>query len=105
MPKEVPDVWFNPIYVWEIRAADFTLSPQYKSAENVIESGKGISVRFPRYIRERSDKLISQCTNSEQLADMYRNQKVIENTSKKAKVGEEDDEEEQSYHKKRFLYE
>lgn len=76
-----PDVWFEPRYVWEVRTADLTLSPRYKagSHEGVDNSGerRGISLRFPRFIRIRDDKKASEATSSRQVAEMYRKQESV----------------------------
>ncbi|KAI2472077.1 ATP-dependent DNA ligase [Annulohypoxylon bovei var. microspora] len=75
-----PDVWFEPRYVWEVRTADLTLSPRYKAGikENVDPSGeKGISLRFPRFIKLRDDKKPVEATSSRQVAEMYRKQESV----------------------------
>ncbi|KAI2630666.1 ATP-dependent DNA ligase [Hypoxylon sp. NC1633] len=75
-----PDVWLEPRYVWEVRTADLTLSPRYKAGmkENVDPAGeKGISLRFPRFIKVRDDKKADEATSSRQVAEMYRKQESV----------------------------
>ncbi|ORX36503.1 ATP-dependent DNA ligase [Kockovaella imperatae] len=69
-----PDVWFSPDEVWEIRGADITLSPVYPAAASLLGSERGLSIRFPRFMKLREDKSWEQATSSEQFADMYRRQ-------------------------------
>ncbi len=63
-----PDVWFEPVFVWEIKAASFTRSPIYSVG---IEEEKGLSLRFPRFIREREDKGPKDSTTTAQILKMY----------------------------------
>ncbi|PHH74633.1 hypothetical protein CDD82_4839 [Ophiocordyceps australis] len=75
-----PDIWLEPRFVWEVRTADLTLSPRYKAGrhEGVDPAGeKGISLRFPRFIRVRQDKKTDEATSSRQVAEMYRKQESV----------------------------
>ncbi|OCF58023.1 DNA ligase 1 [Kwoniella mangroviensis CBS 10435] len=69
-----PDFWFLPCEVWEIRGADITLSPVYPAASSQLGSERGLSIRFPRFMKIREDKTWEQATTSEQFAEMYRKQ-------------------------------
>ena len=51
-----------------------TLSPVYPAAASYIGGERGLSIRFPRFIRVREDKTWEQATTSEEFAGMYRKQ-------------------------------
>ncbi|RLV90065.1 DNA ligase 1 [Spathaspora sp. JA1] len=68
----VPDVWFEPSLLFEVLTADLSLSPIYKAGHT--EYGKGISLRFPRFLRIRDDKGIEDGTSSTEVAEFYERQ-------------------------------
>lgn len=70
-----PDVWFEPTTVFEILVADLSLSPIYKAAH--LEYGKGVSLRFPRFLRVRDDKVIEDATTSTQISEFYERQASV----------------------------
>mmetsp|Transcript_20413 Transcript_20413/g.30552 ORF Transcript_20413/g.30552 Transcript_20413/m.30552 type:complete len:587 (-) Transcript_20413:119-1879(-) len=74
---EAPSLWFKPSEVWEIRGAELTVSPVHKAAEGLLDDHpfKGLSLRFPRFIRVRDDKSITDTTSPQQLAEMFISQR------------------------------
>lgn len=80
-----PDIWFEPKVVWEVLTADLSLSPIYTAAQGLVSNcatfppslwnswlfaqveDRGISLRFPRFLRIRDDKNCDDATGPEQV--------------------------------------
>ncbi|KAI0007289.1 ATP-dependent DNA ligase [Xylariaceae sp. FL0662B] len=71
-----PDVWFEPQEVWEVAFADVTLSPTYTAALGLVSPDRGLSLRFPRFLRKREDKGVEEASTSEFLAALWRKQEA-----------------------------
>ncbi|KAK1776673.1 hypothetical protein QBC45DRAFT_418929 [Copromyces sp. CBS 386.78] len=71
-----PDVWFEPQEVWEVAFADITISPTYTAAIGLVREDKGLSLRFPRFLRKREDKGVEEASTSEFLAGLWRKQEA-----------------------------
>ena len=70
--SQVPDVWLLPRVVWEVRTADLTFSPAHTAGSSQLH--RGIGLRFPRFMRERPDKRVSDATTTLQVIEMHTNQ-------------------------------
>jgi len=68
-----PDVWFKPTLVWEVHAAGISLSPTYPAAAHLLD-GRGLSLRFPRFKRERTDKQPEDASPPEMVLELYAKQ-------------------------------
>jgi DNA ligase-1 len=71
-----PEVWFEPLEVWEMAFADITLSPTYTAAIGLVSEERGLSMRFPRFLRVRDDKSVEEASTNEFLAALYRKQEA-----------------------------
>lgn len=71
----VCDVYFEPKRVWEIKAADLSLSPVHTAGMGKVdpsEPDKGVALRFNRQIRDRDDKKPEEATSTAQIIEMYK---------------------------------
>lgn len=84
-------MYFKPQEVWEIRGAEYiylswaaltgspricsiTLSPVSVAAKGLISDTRGLSLRFPRFLRVRDEKSIEQASTPQFLANMWKHQ-------------------------------
>lgn len=88
----MPDVWFEPQEVWEMAFADITLSPTYTAAIGLVSDERGLSMRFPRFMKKRDDKSIEEASTNEFLAGLWRKQEA--SVTKPGGTAEPKDEEE-----------
>jgi DNA ligase-1 len=73
-PLMAPHVWLRPRVVWEVSAAEVSISPVYRAAFGLVAEDKGLALRFPRFVRERPDKGPAQATTDGQLASVFNTQ-------------------------------
>jgi DNA ligase 1 len=73
---------------------DITISPTYTAAIGLVSDEKGLSLRFPRFLKKREDKSIDDASTSDFLAALWRKQEAkAPSTAKDAqdRVAEEED--------------
>ncbi|KAJ5007742.1 DNA ligase 3 [Colletotrichum sp. SAR 10_99] len=87
-----PDVWFEPQEVWEMAFADVTLSPTYTAAIGLVSEDRGLSLRFPRFLKKREDKGLEEASTNEFLAGLWRKQEAKAPVKEGAVAGDEDEE-------------
>ena len=85
-----PDVWFEPQEVWEMAFADITKSPTYLAALGLVDDERGLSMRFPRFLKSREDKSIEEASTSDFLAELWRKQEARAKPEDGIEDGEED---------------
>jgi DNA ligase-1 len=65
------EVWFSPGVVMEVLGDELTLSPVHTAAYGQLRENSGLAVRFPRFIRWRTDKSPKEATQVSEVVDMY----------------------------------
>ena len=70
--------------MWEIAAADLTLSDTHACGRGTLPGGaggaggrRGLSLRFPRFVRQREDKRPEEATTVAQLVQAYHKQPQV----------------------------
>ena len=66
-----PSTWFEASQVWEIKGADLSISPIHTAAAGLVDETKGLSLRFPRFIKIRDDKDLEDSNSAQDIADMF----------------------------------
>jgi DNA ligase-1 len=54
--------------------SDITISPTYTAAIGLASDEKGLSLRFPRFLKKREDKGIDEASTSGFLAELWKKQ-------------------------------
>uniref|UniRef100_A0A7S1XVB2 DNA ligase n=1 Tax=Phaeomonas parva TaxID=124430 RepID=A0A7S1XVB2_9STRA len=86
-------VWFDACEVWTIRGAEFSLSPTHMCAQGRIAcaAGRGLALRFPRFLHERPDKTTAEATTPAQILELYTKQHGAEKPAAAAGYDDDDD--------------
>eukprot|EP00403_Amphidinium_massartii_P000380 CAMPEP_0178380748 /NCGR_PEP_ID=MMETSP0689_2-20121128/5625_1 /TAXON_ID=160604 /ORGANISM="Amphidinium massartii, Strain CS-259" /LENGTH=549 /DNA_ID=CAMNT_0020000905 /DNA_START=124 /DNA_END=1771 /DNA_ORIENTATION=- len=78
LTEDPAPMWFNPCEVWEVKGASISLSPKHKAGVGMVHAERGLSLRFPRFIRLRPDKSVEEATTSHALVELFRKQQANE---------------------------
>ncbi|MCI4322707.1 MAG: ATP-dependent DNA ligase [Thermoplasmata archaeon] len=71
----VPDQWFRPGLVLEVRGAELSLSAIHRAAFGAVRPGAGFALRFPRFTGNfREDKGPEEATTADELVKLYTSQ-------------------------------
>ena len=96
-PNLRPHAWLAPSVVWEVKAAALSLSPVFRAGRSAVfggvggagssgtdsgttgaMDGRGLSLKFPRFLRPRHDKSLGETTTSDQLVTIFAKQPEAE---------------------------
>jgi DNA ligase-1 len=72
-------IYVKPEKIWELKCADLSISPMHAACCDELSDGKGIAMRFPRFLRERDDKSVENedaVTSTAQVYEMFLGQAV-----------------------------
>ena len=86
-----PDVWFEPQEVWEMAFADITKSPTYLAAIGLVDEDRGLSMRFPRFLKVREDKSIDEASTADFLATLWWKQEARGATATETRPAKEEE--------------
>ena len=64
-----PDVWVEPTLVCVVRADEITLSPLHTAGKTIDDLG--YALRFPRIMAYRDDKSATDCTQVDEIKELY----------------------------------
>ncbi len=69
-----PDVWFDPVAVWEVVGAEVSFSPVHMCGFSALKPDVGLALRFPRLSRIRDDKDAYSATTTNEVIGLYGSQ-------------------------------
>ena len=72
---ETPDIWFEPKHLIEVLGDELTISNVHTAGFGRIKPNSGLAIRFPRFIRWRDDKLTKDMTTTDEIVEMYKQQR------------------------------
>lgn len=73
--------------------ADITLSPTYTAAIGLVSEERGLSLRFPRFLKKREDKSLEEASTNDFLAGLFRKQEAKVSSTKENNNGAKEVEE------------
>jgi len=74
--EEQSELWGCIVLLSTNQILSITLSPVSVTARGLVDGGRGLSLRFPRFIRIRDDKRVENASTPEFIAQMWRAQEA-----------------------------